>query len=84
MDIFAASMQVYQQSRHLVDQTRDIAERDDLLLWLREDLSEAALDLKLGVIDGDRTRTATYVGECRELMTAIWVRLFELGEESEG
>ena len=83
MDIFATALRVYQQARSLVDYTRAIAEWDDPMLWLREDLSEAALDLKLAVIDGDRVRAAIYLAECHELMTAIWLRLFELGDESE-
>lgn len=80
MSVFAAALRVYQQGRSLVDFTRATAEWDDPLQWLREDLSEAALDLKLAVIDGDRDRTAVYLDECRELITAIWVRLYELGE----
>jgi hypothetical protein len=83
LSAFSAATQTYQQSRLLVELIRDLTETDDQLLWLREDLVEAAMDLKLAVIDGDRDRTETNLAECRNLITAILTRLHELGGESE-
>jgi hypothetical protein len=81
MDVFFNAMQVYSQSQLLVDATRDASVVDDLLRWMREDLSEAAWDMKLAVIDGDAERTSIYLSECLELMTGILLRLKELDDE---
>lgn len=78
------ALDIYRECLGLIEITRDVALVNDAVRWDREDLIEAAMDLKLAVIDLDRRRTAIYSDECIVLMMTLRLRIRELHNESEG
>jgi hypothetical protein len=74
---FGFALQLCSTARELLDQTRDHAVKNDSLRWAREDLEEALLDLKLGVLELDAGSVYEHAGECIELMAAIRGILFD-------
>jgi hypothetical protein len=61
--------------RELLDRTRDSAAFHDELRWLREDLEESLLDVKLGVHDADAERIGLHLAEANALISVIlhWI-----------
>jgi len=56
MPRYERALTVYRDGRLIVEATRELAVQHDNLRWLREDLEEALLDLKLAWLDLDTTQ----------------------------
>lgn len=74
---------LYRDSRQIIEITRELAAQDDELDWAREDLAEAAWDLKLAVTDDDQRRMNMYGDECRRLLMVVRLRARQLRENGE-
>jgi hypothetical protein len=72
-----SALDLYRDGRELVDLVRDPAVLNDDLRWMREDLDEGLLDLKLAVIDLDPDRVARASAEVSSLIALIIAWLLE-------
>lgn len=53
MAAFDSALEFYRVGKLLIDHSRDAAVIDDQVRWLREDLEDALLDVKQGVLTSD-------------------------------
>jgi hypothetical protein len=68
---FSDAVHLYEEGRRLIDATRELAVQHDRVRWTREDLEEALLDLKLGVLDGDAELVDEALTESAKLMSEM-------------
>ncbi len=71
MGSLQSALDLYKDGRLLVERTRDWAVYHDDLRWMREDLEEGLLDLKLAVIDLAPERVVLFVAEVTSLIVSI-------------